>query len=105
MISPENEAKISLPKFSPRSFTADSYNSNNSLLCYKDKLKKFALGWCYGEELDLRPRKDQIAVMFDVYSDIETDFPYIIDEGRYWFHMSVPQFLALFCETFFDLGE
>lgn len=103
MISPENEAKISLPKFSPRYFTAESYNSNNNLLCYDDKLKKFALGWCYAENLDVKPRDGQIAVMFDVFNDDnETDFPYYIDEGRYWFHMSVPQFLALFCETFFD---
>ena len=52
----------------------------------KDVFKKYAIGWCYGEEVICRPKLEKIAVMFlknDIY---------------FWFHMNIDEFNIIFKE-------
>lgn len=102
MISPNKEARIVLPKMNSSCFMRENYNSNNSMLSYYEKLKEYAVGWCYGENLSFRAREDQIAVMFEVLDDKDSEYPYYLDKGRYWFHIPVWTFIDIFCPTFWD---
>lgn len=100
MISPDKEKKIIIPKLNSAQFNIDNYNNNNSILMDRDKMRKYAVGWCYGEDLSVRPREDQIAVMYEVCG--EQKFPYYIDDGKYWCHLGICGFIDVFIPTYFD---
>jgi len=50
------------------------------------KIRKHAIGWCRGEEIDCRPKNDTIAVMFST-NGIE-----------WWTHFTVEEFKKCFPE-------
>ncbi len=47
-------------------------------------LNKYAIGWCYGENLMCRPKKNHIAIMFEK------------DDVRFWFHLRRNEFEEIF---------
>ncbi len=50
----------------------------------KELLKKYAVGWCYGENLPCRPKENEIALM--VFKDGE----------QFWFHIRNKEFNEVF---------
>ena len=100
MLSPQAISRCILPKLNSSIFIKDNYNYNNSILADTDKMRKYAIGWCYSEELSYKCREDQIAVMYEVNN--EESFPYYIDNGKYWCHISVVGFIDTFIPTYFD---
>lgn len=48
-------------------------------------LKKYAIGWCKGENLNCRPKKNHIATMF------------FKDGNQFWFHLRTNEFYEVFC--------
>ena len=50
----------------------------------KSQLQKYAIGWCYGENLMCRPKIGEIAVMFEK------------DDIRFWFHLRRIEFIEVF---------
>lgn len=57
-----------------------------SLIKNKNILKKYAIGYCKGEELICRPRKNCYGVMF------------IKDDIEFWFHLRNKEFNLIFKE-------
>jgi hypothetical protein len=52
----------------------------------KSQLRRYAVGWCYGENLMCRCKKNEIATMFEK------------DEIRFWFHLRRKEFEEVFCK-------
>jgi len=50
----------------------------------KQILQKYAIGWCYGENLMCRPKENQVAVMFKR------------DDKTFWFHLRNSEFFEVF---------
>jgi hypothetical protein len=50
------------------------------------KIRKYAIGWCYGESLPCRPKKNTIAVMF------------FTDGVEWWTHLTKTEFSECFPE-------
>ena len=40
-----------IPKLNSALFNAENYSFDNSILLYDDKILKYAVGWCYTDEL------------------------------------------------------
>lgn len=51
----------------------------------KQQLRRYAVGWCYGENLMCRPKQGENAVMFEK------------DGLRFWFHLRRKEFEEVFC--------
>ena len=100
MISPELEKQAIIPELSSVLFNSENYNYDNNILRDKDKMRKYAVGYCCGEKLSIKPRKDQMAVMYDVYD--EEEFPDYIDNGKYWCHLGDIAFIDAFIPSYFD---
>ena len=49
--SKEKTDKAIIPKLNSVLFSADNYNYDNSILLYEDKIVRYAVGWCYTDEL------------------------------------------------------
>jgi hypothetical protein len=58
----------------------------NALIENREILKKYAVGWCYGENLICRPKANHIAVMF------------FKDYKEFWFHLRDYEFEKIFQE-------
>lgn len=56
-----------------------------SLLAHRTELAKYAVGYCEGHELAVRPKPGQYAVMFDY------------DGTEWWNHFTEKEFLEIFC--------
>jgi hypothetical protein len=52
----------------------------------KRKLREYVIGWCYGENLNCRPKINQIAVMFEK------------NGIKFWFHLRQIEFYEVFCQ-------
>ena len=50
----------------------------------KQKLQKYAVGYCFGEELMCRPKQNQIAIMFEK------------NNLKFWFHLRIEEFVNVF---------
>lgn len=50
----------------------------------KRKLRQYAIGWCYGENLGCRPKSKEIAIMFEK------------DGEKFWFHLRQSEFYEVF---------
>lgn len=55
-----------------------------SILANADILRKYAVGWCPGEQVVCRPKVDEIAVMF------------VVEDRGFWFHMRKHEFEGVF---------
>lgn len=100
--SKEKTDEAIIPKLNSALFSADNYNYDNSILLYNDKIIKYAVGWCYTDELPIKYNTTflkEIAIMYDVPED-----EIMIDNGRYWSHISLDSFIVIFCPDFFK-GE
>jgi MoaA/NifB/PqqE/SkfB family radical SAM enzyme len=87
-----------LPKIDSSNFTKDIWNAGSihdlgiqsrydEIIKSNSKmiLKKYAIGWCYGENLICRPKNNHIAIMFNV------------DDSIFWFHIRTNEFIEVFC--------
>jgi hypothetical protein len=63
---------------------------SNALIDNKDTLRKYAIGWCYGENLICRPKEHNIAVMFQK------------DGKEFWFHLRDHEFESIFGKEYND---
>lgn len=54
------------------------------LVANGDILRKYAIGYCYGENLICRPKENHVAIMF--YKDGKT----------FWFHLRANEFEGIF---------
>ena len=98
--SKEKTDKAIIPKLNSALFTADNYSSNNSILLYDDKIIKYAVGWCYTDELSIRYNTTflkEVAIMYEVPED-----EIWIENGKYWNHISMDSFIMMFIPSFFD---
>lgn len=89
--SEEIEERFLIPKLNSCLFTEELHEYDNNILCDKNRLKEFAIGWCYGEELSFRPKKDMIAIMIE--ENITDDFSCWF---QYWIHCDKDSFEGLF---------
>ena len=99
-ISEKMTNKSIIPKLNSALFTADNYSSDNSILLYKDKLIKYALGWCYTDELNIRFNTTfnrEVTIMYEVPED-ETG----IETGKYWNHLPLTSFIFYFIPAYFE---
>jgi hypothetical protein len=55
-----------------------------ALIANRDILNKYAIGWCYGENLICRPKENHIAVMFSK------------NDKTFWFHLRSEEFERIF---------
>ena len=99
MISPDKMKKAIIPELNPIMFSKENYNNDNSILMHKDKMRKYAVGYCCANELSVRPREDQFAIMYDVYGE-EDNYPYI-ENGKYWCHLGWIGFIDIFIPDYF----
>lgn len=98
-ISKEKTDKAIIPKLNSALFIADNYNYDNSILLYEDKIKKYAVGWCYTDEIGVpysTTFNREIVIMYEVPEGE------IVDSGRYWQHLPLTSFIWLFIPSFFD---
>ena len=56
-----------------------------SLVAHKEDLVRYAVGYCEGDELTVRPKPGQYAVLFD-YDGVE-----------WWNHFTENEFVEIFC--------
>lgn len=55
-----------------------------SIIANSHILKKYAIGWCPGEEIICRPKVNEIAVMF------------LVKDREFWFHLRKNEFNEIF---------
>lgn len=51
-------------------------------------IRKYAVGWCPGEQLYCRPKENHVGVMF------------LVDEQMFWTHFTNKEFKAVFQEMY-----
>lgn len=56
----------------------------DDIVRHQDILRQYAIGWCPGEEVICRPKKECIGVMF------------LKDDQLFWFHLSCREFDIVF---------
>ena len=54
----------------------------------KLRLREYAIGWCFGESLNCRPKQEEIAVLFEK------------DDKKFWFHLRRKEFCEVFDYSF-----
>ncbi len=57
-----------------------------NILENKEILRKYVDGYCFSEELNIKPKENQIAVMF------------CVDDNYFWNHFRISEFIEIFCE-------
>lgn len=90
-LTKEHEEMATIPKLNSALFTTDNYEVDNSLLLYEDKIREYAIGWCYTDELPMRVNTTfhrEIAVM---YEDPENE-----EKPKFWMHLGLDTFIVLF---------
>lgn len=90
------QTKICIPKMQPELFDWSLWRSESVadiipasryelFSLYKNRLRKYAIGYCEGKELICRPKENQFAVMFD-------------KNNTFWFHMFKSEFYNVFSD-------
>ena len=97
-LTKEHEEMVTIPKLNSVLFTADNYNPDNSILLDKNKLVKYAVGWCYSDETtisrcytlggEMVELGGEIAIMFEIPKNEEIH--------KYWHHIGLDTFICLF---------
>lgn len=95
MFTEKHEKMCVLQKLNSALFTIDNYNWDNSIILDFDKIKKYAVGWCDGDKVAVRPKENDIAVMYEVFDDDKLE-----NYGRYWCHLDKYSFAELFIPNF-----
>ena len=98
--SKEKLDKAIIPKLNSTLFNMELYNRDNSILLHFDKMKEYAIGWCFSDEtcIPYRGQFDgEIAIMYEVP---ETEV--FIETGKYWNHLGIMSFINLFIPDYFN---
>lgn len=53
----------------------------------KNRIRRFAVGWCYGESLNCRPKENHIALMC------------FYNNEHFWFHLRKEEFNEIFKQS------
>lgn len=59
-------------------------NRGESIIKNKEKIKKYAVGWCKSEQTPCRPKTGYYSVMF------------LIDDNMFWTHLTYKEFNSIF---------